>query len=120
MTDWTELLRPETRIQLLQNFKEQEPRKGSGREIDFRPAGKLFVPWGAATFLITECDGDGLAFGLSDLGFGSPELGYISLDELAEIRGPGGLRVEEDIHFRPDKTLSEYAADARVHSRIRA
>ncbi|GFE72397.1 DUF2958 domain-containing protein [Novosphingobium sp. TCA1] len=119
MTDWTELLRPETRIQLLKNHKEQEPRKGRD-EIDFNPVAKLFVPWGAATFLISECDGDGLAFGLSDLGFGSPELGYISLDELAEITGPGGLRVEEDIHFRADKPLSKYAEDARAHGRIRA
>lgn len=115
--DWTELLRPETRIQLLKNHKEQEPRKGRN-EIDFEPAAKLFVPWGAATFLITEVDADGLAFGLSDLGFGSPELGYISLDELAEIRGPGGLTVEEDIHFRAKKTINQYAEEARSKGRI--
>lgn len=117
--DWTELLRPETRIQLLKNYKEQEPRKGRA-EIDFTPAAKVFVPWGAATFLLTECDGDGLAFGLSDLGFGSPELGYISLCELAEITGPGGLRVEEDLQFRANKTLSQYADEARAHGRIKA
>lgn len=117
MSDWTELLRPETRIQLLKNFKEQEPRKGRN-EIDFEPAAKLFVPWGAATFLISECDGDGLAFGLSDLGFGTPELGYISLCELAEINGPGGLKIEEDLHFRAKKTLSAYAEDARAKGRI--
>jgi hypothetical protein len=117
--EWTELLRPETRIKLLQNFKDQQDKKGTGREIDFEPVAKLFVPWGAATFLITECDGDGLAFGLSDLGFGTPELGYISLDELSEIRGPGGLCVEEDLHFRSDKPLSGYAADARSAGRIR-
>ncbi|MBT0671292.1 DUF2958 domain-containing protein [Novosphingobium profundi] len=117
---WTELLRPETRVALLKNYKEQEPLKGTRREVDFEPVCKLFVPWGAATFLITECDGDGLAFGLSDLGFGTPELGYISLDELAEIRGPGGLRVEEDLHWKPKHTLSHYAADARSAGRIRA
>lgn len=118
--EWTEILRPETRVQLLKNYKEQEPRKGTGREIDFEVVCKVFVPWGAATFLLTECDGDGLAFGLSDLGFGSPELGYISMCELAEITGPGGLRVEEDLHFRANKTLSQYAEEARSKGRITA
>lgn len=116
--EWTELLRPETRIALLKNHKEQEPRKGTGREIDFEPVAKVFVPWGAATFLLTECDGDGLAFGLSDLGFGEPELGYISLDELAGIRGPGGLRIEEDIYFKAKKTIQQYADEACSKGRI--
>lgn len=118
--EWTQLLRPETRFMLLKNHRDQQDKKGTGHEIDFEPSAKLFVPWGAATFLISECDGDGLAFGLSDLGFGTPELGYISLDELAKIKGPGGLRIEEDVHFRAEKPLSAYATEARSAGRIRA
>ena len=29
------------------------------------------------------------------------ELGYFSLDELEEARGPLGLRIERDEHFKP-------------------
>ena len=116
--DWTELLRPETRVALLKNYKEQEPRKGTSREVDFFPVCRLFVPYGAATFLITECDADGLAFGLADMGFGTPELGYISLCELAEVRGMNGLRVEEDLNWTADHTLSQYAAKARASGHI--
>jgi len=115
---WTELLRPETRVQLLLNGRKQAPLKGTKGEVDFEPACKLFVPWGAGTFLLTEVDEDGLAFGLADVGF--PELGYISLDELAEIRGPGGLKIEEDLHFTADKPLSKYAEEARQAGCIRA
>src|SRR3546814_19613001 len=51
------------------------------------PVVKFFNPLGAATWLATELgrDGDTL-FGLADLGFGCPELGYFSLSEIrAEI-----------------------------------
>ena len=120
MTDWTRLLRPESRFQLLKNHRDQQPRKGTGSEIDFVPCVKLFVPWGAATFLLIECDSDGLAFGLADLGFGSPELGYISLDELAELRGPGGITIEEDLYFKTDKPLSQIADEARSAGMIKA
>lgn len=118
MSDWTKLLRPEARVQLLLNGRKQAPLKGTKGEIDFEPVTKLFVPWGAGTFLLTEVDEDGLAFGLADVGY--PELGYISLNELAEIRGPGGLQIEEDIHFAADKPLSKYADEARREGHIRA
>ena len=91
--------------------------------IDFKPVVKLFVPWGAATWLLTELetdDGEDIAFGLCDLGMGFPELGRVSLTEIRQLRGPGGLYVERDIHFRADKTLSQYAADARAKERIDA
>jgi len=42
---------------------------------------------------------------------GFPELGRVRLSELAALRGPGGLRIERDRWFRPDKTLSAYARD---------
>ncbi len=54
------------------------------------------------------------AFGLCDLGLGCPDLGYGSLSELAEVRGPFTLPVERDLHFIPAKTLSGYADEARA------
>ncbi|WP_288484828.1 DUF2958 domain-containing protein [uncultured Novosphingobium sp.] len=116
MSQWAKLLRPETRVQLLLNHRKQEPLKGTKREIDFEPVCRLFVPWAAGTWLLTECDGDGLAFGLADLGY--PELGYVSLDELAELRGPGGLTIEEDVYFKAKMTLSRYAEKARHEGHI--
>ena len=69
---------------------------------------KLFCPWGAATWWITEYDpSDRTAFGYAFLG--DPymaELGFVSLDELESITGIAGLTIERDVHFKP-KPLSE-------------
>ncbi len=90
-------------------------------EGDHKPELKLFTPWGAATWLISEIGVDGeTAFGLCDLGFGTPELGYVSISELTSVKGPFGLKVERDRHFTPTKTLSEYAEEARNNGAIRA
>jgi hypothetical protein len=91
-----------------------------GRELDHRPVVKIFDPSGAATWLLTEVSpaDPKLAFGLCDLGQGCPELGYVDLSELAAVRTRLGLRLELDRHFRPAKTLSEYAQEARVLGRI--
>jgi hypothetical protein len=118
--EWISVFTPEAARQLQANHKEQEPLKGTNKERDFEPVCKLFLPWGAATWLLTEMDEDGLAFGLSDLGFGTPELGYISMDEIYAVQGPGGLRVEQDIHWKPKHTLSQYADAARAAGQIRA
>ena len=54
------------------------------RALDFKPVVKLFTPDAQCTWLLTEIDEDtDLAFGLCDLGMGEPELGYVSLIELA-------------------------------------
>jgi hypothetical protein len=89
---------------------------------DFRPVVKLFVPWGTATWLLTELDPQNpdIAFGLCDLGMQSPELGSVSLSEITAVRGPGGLTIERDRHFTANKTLSEYATEARREGRIKA
>ena len=88
--------------------------------IDFEPVVKLFTPDGNATWLLTELDPNGayLAFGLCDLGLGEPELGYVSLPELAAARGPLGLPLERDLHFAPTRTIAAYAELAREHRRI--
>lgn len=118
--EWTKHIRPTDLQQLIINWEEQQPLKGTASERDYQPVVKIFNPFGAATFLITECDNEGLAFGLSDLGFGSPELGYISMDEVFSVQLPGGLTMEQDIYFTAKHTLSEYADEARRKGRIGA
>lgn len=115
---WIDIFTPEVIQQLQANHKEQEPVKGTDAERDFTPVCKLFLPWTSGTWLLTEMDEDGLAFGLADLGY--PEMGYVSLDELWEVKGPAGLLVERDIHWRPKKTLSEYATEARTLGYLKA
>lgn len=90
------------------------------RETDHVPVVKLFDPTGVATWLITEMmPGEpDILFGLCDLGFGCPELGYVSLAELESVKGPLGLGIERDIHFTARFALSVYAEAARITGRI--
>lgn len=83
-------------------------------EADHVPVIKVFVPGGGAAWLLTELlpDGDTL-FGLCDMGFGSPELGYVSLKELDSVKLPFGFRIKRDPHFRGRYPLSVYAEAAR-------
>ena len=82
-----------------------------------KPYLKLFNPTGAQTWLISEIEDDeDTMYGICDLGMGYPELGSVSLKELAGLKlPPFGLTVERDISFEPTKTLSEYATEAREH-----
>ncbi len=91
-----------------------------GNTEDFQPVVKLFCPWNGATWLLTELDSDDadIAFGLCDLGMGFPELGTVRLSELASIAGPGGLRIERDLYFKPSKTLQAYADAAQREQHI--
>ena len=61
---------------------------------------------GAQSWQIVEgseqVDGDWLLFGLCDLGFGSPEWGYVSLSQLESIQVPLGLGIERDICVNAD------------------
>ena len=87
--------------------------------LDFKPVVKLFTPDAQCTWLLTEIDeGTDLAFGLCDLGLGCPELGYVSLLELATVRGKLGLPIERDLHFEADKPISAYADEARSRGHI--
>ena len=86
-----------------------------------KPHLKLFNPCGAATWLLSEYDSkQRMFFGLCDLGIGSPELGYVSLDELLQIRLPMGLKIERDMSWEPEHTLIEYARKARECGSIQA
>jgi hypothetical protein len=105
--------------QLIANCQEQIANNDAGHsDIDFKPVVKLFTPDAQCTWLLTELGLDDIAFGLCDLGMGCPELGFVCMHELRDLRGPLGLPVERDLHFDADKTLSAYAAEARQHGRI--
>lgn len=101
--------------QTLRRNSEQQALSG---ECDHMPALKLFNPCGAATWLITEMDDDGRLFGLCDLGMGSPELGYVSLEEIEEYRGPLGIGIERDRWFTASAPISAYTEAAREKGRI--
>lgn len=69
---------------------------------------KLFTPWTTWTWFVTEFDGQDTCFGL--VSGHEVELGYFSLAELEAIEGPGGLRIERDLHFEP-QPLSKVRRD---------
>ena len=110
------LISDELRAQLLANGR----KSLADERFDPPPVVKLFTPDAGATWLLTEIDpdDDDHAFGLCDLGLGFPELGYVSLAELATLRGRLGLPVERDLHFKADKAIGAYAREARMSGRI--
>ncbi|MCI1143266.1 DUF2958 domain-containing protein [Sphingomonas sp. WKB10] len=118
--DFLKMIRPEDVQQLVMNWQEQQPLKGTSQEKDYMPI-KLFNPAGAGTWLVTELEpNSSLAFGLCDLGMGEPELGYVCLEELWDLRLPAGLKIEQDLHWKASKPLSEYASESRRLGYIRA
>jgi hypothetical protein len=61
---------------------------------------KFFCPWGSWTWYATEYDPEErMFFGLVD--GHECELGNFSLDELESVRGPMGLKIERDLHWKP-------------------
>jgi hypothetical protein len=108
------------RQQLIRNGQATAAATLEDRSIDHYPVVKLFTPDANATWLLTEIDPEDPdhAFGLCDLGLGFLELGYVSLQELESVRGPLGLRVERDLYFEADRTLSAYAQLAADRRRI--
>ena len=109
------LLTPDLRFALRANaINHRAAQRDEKPEPDPVPVLKLFNPVGAATWLATELDSDDdTLFGLADLGFGCPELGYFSLSEIASVRLPFGLGVERDIGFETPHSLSVWADAAR-------
>ena len=100
--------------ELRARLRAQARAGAQGLGCDPCPLAKFFNPIGAATWLVTELaqDGDNL-FGLADLGFGCPELGFFSLCEIEAIRLPFGLRIERDLAFTSLHPLSVWADTAR-------
>jgi hypothetical protein len=65
---------------------------------------KFFTPWTGWTWFVTEGqqeEGDFIFFGFV-IGL-EHEWGNFSLNELESVRGPGGLRIERDLHFTPKR-----------------
>lgn len=93
-----------------------------GNTIDFFSVVKLFTPDAGCTWLLTEIDPDNeeIGFGLCDLSMGFPEIGSVSLAEIAALRCKLGLPVERDLHFEAEKSLTAYADEARLLGRIKA
>ena len=62
---------------------------------------KFFTPDAQWTWYALEFDGEDVFFGWV-VGF-EHELGYFRLAELESVRGPLGLAIERDLHFRPTR-----------------
>lgn len=107
---------------ITQSQKELLCKNGSdeNRDNDHVPVVKLFIPGTNAIWLLNEIDPENpsIAFGLCDLGLGFPELGYVDLDELNEIRIAGIFKVEQDYSFKPQYPMSIYAHAARINQFI--
>lgn len=91
---------------LTKELEKRLPRRYS-QEYNPNPIihAKFFTPWGNWTWYMIEYDPEERTFFAYVVGF-EAELGYVSLDELEDIEGPGGLRIERDRWFEP-KPLSE-------------
>jgi len=89
-----------------QASREKLPQLYSGEEkgLDAIAQVKFFTPDSSWTWYASEFDGEDIFFGLVS-GF-EVELGYFSLKELKEAKGPMGLLLERDLHFEP-KSLKE-------------
>ena len=91
---------------LTQEIRKKLPKLGeTDNQADPVAIVKFFNPCGIGTWWAVEFDPEsGVFFGKADLGF--PELGTFSLEELQRYKGPLGLGIERDIHFRP-KPISQ-------------
>jgi len=104
------LLTEDQRSQMLANGA----MRARGDAPDPLPVVKLYTLDAGAAWLLTELDADGdKAYGLCDVGTGSPELAQVSLLALEGVRGPRGMRIVADPHFKPRQPLSGYLADAQ-------
>jgi hypothetical protein len=86
---------------------------GEEQGLDALAQVKFFTPDSNWTWYASEFDGEDLFFGLV-VGF-EIELGYFSLKEMKEARGPLGLPIERDLYFEP-KSLKDLM---EVHKRER-
>lgn len=91
---------------LPKEVREQLPELYANEELGLTAVAvvKFFTPDSNWTWYATEFDGTDTFFGLV-IGFVA-ELGYFSLSELEQVRGPMGLPIERDEHFET-KSLQE-------------
>lgn len=95
-------------------------RAKTEKDFDPAPVLKLFAPWDQRVWLISEMSPDNhdVLFGLCDLDEGELELGMIMHSELSSIVGIGGLKIEVDRFFQPNRTLNAYATDAIIAGKL--
>lgn len=92
------LLDPASREKLPQLYANEEQGLEAQAQV------KFFTPDAQWTWYASEFDGEDIFFGL--VSGMEVELGYFSLKELQEVKGPLGLPIERDLHFEP-KSLKE-------------
>lgn len=94
--------------------------KPANRGKDHFPVVKLFLNGTACTWLLTEIEpeNNSIAFGLCDLGMGFPELGYVDLNEIVQVKSKLGLSAERDLYFKAIYPISVYADAARYCQEI--
>ena len=112
------LIPPELHEKMIENARDMR----KGRDDDHPRVVKLFSIGGSATWLLSELNPfePTIAYGLCDLGMGSPELGYVSLEELESIQHPSLPipLVVRDEHFDAEYLMSVYVEVARHHQSI--
>ncbi|SUO96749.1 DUF2958 domain-containing protein [Suttonella ornithocola] len=79
------------------------------------PVVSLRIFYNRCRWLLTEVRSDGIAFGLCDMGVGSPELGYVDLNEVYQTTGK---LLYVDRKFKAIAPLSVYAEAARKAQEI--
>lgn len=102
-------------------FTDQQRRQllANGRkpDKDYPPVAKLMM----ANFicLLSEMDADeDYVFGYFDHGFGCPELGYGSLNEMRDASKELCLPLVNDADFKATQSMSAYTAAGRRAGRI--
>ncbi|PKK37460.1 hypothetical protein BWI96_06215 [Siphonobacter sp. SORGH_AS_0500] len=106
----SELLSKDLKEQMLINSQDHL----DGNDVDRIPMIQLLTRFGRATWILTELNPRDSAFGLYDLGLGSPELGYVSISEIESVTNLGMLAIEIDTHFKSEYPLSVYTEAARL------
>ena len=92
---------------MTEELKKQMPTLYSQEnELDPIVRVKFFAPWADWSWYGIEFDGTDSFFGVVD-GY-ERELGYFSLLELENVKGPGGLRIEWDLYFEPTPISAIY------------
>lgn len=83
-------------------LREQLPELYETEELGDQAPGvvKYFTPDGQWTWYASEFDGEDIFYGLV-IGF-EIELGYFSLSELRQVRGPLNLPIERDLYYEPE------------------
>ena len=85
------------------------------------PLLKVFNPVGPGRWLVTELMPDEeTMYGLCDLGDGAPDLGFVSLYDLLEMRLPFGASVVRDPNFSTGLPVSIWRSAARRTGSISA